>query len=202
MEIQPRLTFKFVVVNYHLVKSLEIRYALLFISLLSVGSIFAQKRAALDFDGAPLYRVLDRVEGAFGIKVYYHPDHIPSFETYISRDSLTIFELFQQATAGTSLQLVKYNSSSYIAAPERFQSKKYADEVVEGWETGRYRSPDDQVAPLLRLKQGDGDQQQGPLVFSGKLIDETTKEPLFGVTLYHAQLARGTTSDLDGSFQE
>jgi len=164
-------------------------------------SMDAQNRAKFDFeDGAPLYRILDRAEDAFGVKVYYHPDHIPTYAAYISNDSINLLDLFQQVATGTSLQFVKYSSSSYVAAPVRFQNKAYADEVVDGWKKGRYRSPDDEVASTLRFVQGSDEGQEGQVVFSGKVLDEETGDPLYGVTLFHPELAVGTTTDLGGIF--
>ena len=154
--------------------------------------------------GEPLYRAFDRIADRFDVDVFYHPDHVPTFDAYVPLGDLTLIELFRAATAGTNLALVKYEADTYVVAPATRQDKAYADEVVEGWRTGRFRSPDNPVRRALELTYGTGEApapgDTASVALRGSVFDAETDEPLFGVVVFDPARAAGTTTDLDGNF--
>ena len=152
----------------------------------------------------PLYRAFDRIAERYGVRIYYHPDDVPAYRSFVPQADLSLTEVLRAATAGTGLLLVKYAPGEYVVGPRSRQGREYADDVVEGWRTGRYRSPDDPVRGLRRVTFGEAPAARpgdtATVRFVGRVVDAETGEPLFGVIVYDPARAVGTATDLEGEF--
>jgi len=157
----------------------------------------------------PLYRAFDRIGDRFEVEILYHPDDIPFYESTV-REPRSLLEAFNEAVGGTNLRLVKYSGNTFVVAPIARQDKAYGAEVVQGWRSGKFRSPDNAVREILRFKVGEeqetsrpsGSGQAGTLkaLVRGTLFDAANDEPLSGAIVYHPASAAGTTTELDGTF--
>ncbi len=171
--------------------------------VLSSTTATAQDSTALLVADEPLYRAFDRIGERYGVNVYYHPEDVPFFAAYLPQGQRNLYQILSEVTRGTNLLVVKYDSTTYVVAPSSRQSSEYAEDVVEGWRSGRYRSPDDQVQPVINVTLGSaGDRvvDSEDILFRGTIIDAEDGEPLFGATLFDPQRNAGTSTELDGSF--
>ena len=172
-----------------------------------VSPLLAQGADADDLllDGEPLYRGFERAGERFGVRVYYHPDDVPLYTAYATApDGETLLEVLARLTGGTDLLIVKYAPAVYVVAPAARQDRAYADDVVDGWRSGRYRSLDDPVRPLLRERVGSGPPpaagDTATVRVTGQVRDAETGEALIGATLFDPARGVGTATDLDGGF--
>lgn len=159
------------------------------------------KNKDLLISGEPLYRAFDRIGSRYGVNIYYHPDDIPFYSAFVPQGELSLIEIFNAATSGTNLLLVKYAGDTYVVAPESKQNKEYATDVVEGWKSGRYRSLDNPIRPLIKQTIGLQSDGKESATISGVVIEDDTSEPLIGAIVYHPASETGTSTDVDGRYE-
>ena len=149
----------------------------------------------------PLYRAFDRIGERYGVYVLYHPEDVPSYPAKLRQRGSGI-ETLRAAVGGTDLRYVRVGRDSFVVGPSARLERAYATEVLKGWRAGRYRSPDDAVAEVLRFTIGtDADAQVTTARVEGTVFDEASGEPLIGVGVRHSASGVGTATDFDGSFE-
>ena len=183
---------------------MEIRRLFVLFSIISSVSLLHAQEAFDDESFAlydqPVFRVLDQIASEAGIKLYYDPQTIPFALTSVRARGKGMVDLFSQALAGTTLQLVKFDSLIWIAGPERLMSRDYAERLIAAWESGQMRSPDDTRAPLMVQSIGSFDGQTRVSI-EGRIIDRQNSEALLGATLIDLGDGNGTATDASGFFQ-
>ena len=171
------------------------------VELLGFSQNKIDKNEALLISGEPLYRAFDRIGARYGVNIYYHPDDIPFYSAYVPQGEMSLIEIFNSATVGTNLLLVKYSGDTYVVAPISKQDKAYATDVVEGWKSGRYRSLDNPVREVIEQEVGTTSAGEDLVTISGLVVENDTNEPVIGAIVYHQASQTGTTTDVDGRYE-
>lgn len=174
--------------------------------LLSTTLLFSQNPADLkitaEFREQPLATILTSLQRDYPLHFYYRSDDLPTNPMTLSFEATPLREALGKLLAGRPLDYMLYRDYGVVIIPREFLSANYSsdfyqalDAQIAAQESTASREPDRIIGDLNSLRPS------GRALISGTILDEQTKEPIIGATVFFTGLNTGTSTDVDGKFQ-
>lgn len=156
-----------------------------------------------DYRGVRMTELLTILQGRFQMQFYFDPSLLPDYEIFVQFSQKPFFEAMAIILEGTGLVCAPARTGLALIVPKSELNRVYANQLIEAWESGKMKFPDQQVVLEQTLTFGSANKKSkaNSLVFKGLLLDAFTKEPIIGATLFDAATQRGTDTDTDGRFE-
>ena len=142
----------------------------------------------------------DLIEKSYEINIYYYPEKLPVYRLSLEVHELSLAQVFKKLFAGVALDAIKYNDSTIVILDAQNTSRFKADTLVNRWLQGVYHKPGADQAEERTIQLGQSGLAAQKVTIQGKVIDQSSGEPIIGATLKLADLNMGTATDEDGIY--
>lgn len=142
----------------------------------------------------------DLIEKSYEINIFYYPEKLPVYRLSLDVHELSLAQVFKKLFAGVALDAIKYNDSTVVILDAQNTSRIKADTLVNRWLQGVYHKPGTDQAEERTFQLGHSGLAAQKVTIQGKVIDQSSGEPIIGATLKLADLNMGTTTDEDGIY--
>ena len=176
----------------------------LFISLPSflLAQSIAERKVNGNFQQASLSEVVRSVEQSAKVKVYYQTDKLPTKKYSLNFNQTALGTVLDQLTEGTDLSYMYYRDFAVVLIPKIMQGELYSANYYRALEQS-LNSDERANARKQQINVGDITQLRpsGQAKISGQILDDQTKDPIIGATVFFTDLNSGTSTDADGRFE-
>ncbi|MEK7258111.1 MAG: carboxypeptidase-like regulatory domain-containing protein, partial [Bacteroidota bacterium] len=157
-----------------------------------------------EFKNTPLPSILADLEKQCELRIFYPPDRIPVYKMSVSFEEEPLKNVLQTVLFGSGMRVTNLGENRIIIAPMGEMNRKYIDDLVAGWESGKLQSP--LLQELLEEQRTLGKDapvanENTPVILRGIVTDGSTDEPIIGATLIVRESGVGTATDEQGKFQ-
>lgn len=176
-----------------------IKYLLSFVIVLfSCLSSFSQDILNLKLStsslNVPTANVLDEIEKNTGVHFFYLESWFQNSRIEINFNGMTLQEALQEITRGTDLSFTVLDNYAIIFSKDPTQALQRR-EILTDAIRGRKKVETTAIGDPENPKPGN------EVVLRGKILDDKTKEPITGVSVYVNDLEKGTVTNVDGNYQ-
>jgi len=138
----------------------------------------------------------------YNFTLYLQADSLLREETSIRFEDEPIALALDRLLSDTPLGFMPYRSYLIVVAPrqrlEQFYTPAYYQTLAERAEPSPEES---EVTPeTFEIGSAESISPRGEGLLEGTVLDQNTGEPIIGATVYFPELARGTSTDIDGLF--
>ncbi|MCB9280358.1 MAG: carboxypeptidase-like regulatory domain-containing protein [Lewinellaceae bacterium] len=151
------------------------------------------------FEQATLEQVFTRLESAYPVRFFYKSADLPQQKIDADFRDTRLADALQQLLGNTLAGYLFYREHSVIIIPRRLLDESFSANFYQTLENNLYGTEEEETyLPIGQIEQLRSD---GQARVSGVIIDEQTKEPVIGATVFWEGLEKGEISDVDGVFE-
>ena len=173
---------------------------MLFLPMLLTAQSLSDLEITANYNQASLTDVIKGIEQSAKIKFYFQTDKIPNKKYTFNFDKTKLGTVLDQLTEGTALSYIYYRNFSVILIPRMMEGELYSANYYRALEQSL--TSDEEKTSVRQINVGDISQLRasGVATVSGQILDEQSKEPIIGATVFFKDLKSGTSTDADGRF--
>ncbi len=172
-------------------------FPLSFFMLMS-GLLFGQEilnmKLGSNATDIPVSAVLNDIEQKHGIRFFYLDTWFENSRVEIDFDGLSLQEALMEITRGTVLSFTILDNYAVIFSKDPSQALQRR-EILTNAIRGRKKVDNVVVGDPASPKPGN------EVILRGKVIDDKSKEPITGASVYASNLDKGTITDTEGNYR-
>ena len=138
--------------------------------------------------------ILRDIEEQRGVKFFYLESWFDNSRVEIDFNGLTLQEALMEITRGTDLSFTVLDNYAVIFSKDPTQALQRREILTDAMR-GRKKIETSIIGDSNNPKPGN------EVILTGKIIDEKTKEPIAGVSVYINDIEKGTITDPDGNYR-
>ncbi len=179
-------------------------YFVLCLLILSLTSATGQNDSATDnlksgsYANVPISQILDGLSESYGVFIYYKPNSELSRISSISFDNKSLDDVLKELLTETTLSYIDYRGYARVVAPRLVIDQSYSSDYYKALEGSL--SSTGELKKKIEIGQISDLRPDGLTNISGVITDAQTSEAIIGATVLIADMQKGTTTDIDGSY--
>ncbi len=179
-------------------------YFVLCLLILSLTSATGQNDSATDnlksgsYSNVPISQILDGLSESYGVFIYYKPNSELSRISSISFDNKSLDDVLKELLTETTLSYIDYRGYARVVAPRLVIDQSYSSDYYKALEGSL--SSTGELKKKIEIGQISDLRPDGLTNISGVITDAQTSEAIIGATVLIADMQKGTTTDIDGSY--
>ncbi len=170
-------------------------------------------RVNSNFDKLSFFALVQRIEAESDILFYFSPDSIPDYPVRIDEDSLLLIDVLQRHFSQYNIAVtcdkhcnfyITRNFPIICEIPGTIYSHIATEEVevvYQAEEESFINTKHQYVSDTLIIGSRDAGNGYRKVIFSGKVKDSKTGEPVIGATIFIEELNIGVVTGNEGNFQ-
>ncbi len=138
--------------------------------------------------------VFEQIEQRTGVRFFFLDDWFANSRMEIDLEGMTLLEALQEITRGTDLSYTVLDNYAIIFSKDPSQALQRREILTDALR-GRKKVDNTVIGDPASPKAGN------EVFLRGKILDEKTKDPIVGASVYINDLEMGTVTDANGNYR-
>lgn len=151
-----------------------------------------------DYQNMTISDIIDRLSELYKVSLYYKPDNQLTRTSSITFDDKALDDVLAQLLAETTLTFIDYRGYARVLAPRSLTEQSYSSDFYNALEGSL--SSSGELKKKTEIGRIEDLRPDGLTNIRGFIRDVQTDEPIIGATVMIADMQKGTTTDIDGSY--
>lgn len=151
-----------------------------------------------DYQNMTISSILDELSSLYDVSLYYKPDNQLSRNTSITFDDKSLDAVLSELLGETTLTFIDYRGYARVLAPRSLTEQSYSSDYYQALEGSL--SSTGELKKKIEIGTIDQLRPDGLTNIRGFIRDVQTGEAIIGATVLIADMQKGTTTDIDGSY--